>query len=102
MPKVWNDDLSDLTVRRAVGPAAFLRGASYARTNRVRELTVDPDGRLLFASVQGTRATPYRVVVTPADGTARWTGRCTCPVATNCKHVAAVMLSARGSHGVVG
>ena len=100
MPEDWSDHLSDLAVQRAVGPQAFLRGSSYARGNRVRELTVDPGGRLLFASVQGRQATPYRVVVTPTGGTARWSGRCTCPVGSNCKHVAAVMLAARGSQGV--
>jgi superfamily II DNA or RNA helicase len=88
-------DLSDLTIQRTVGPGAFSRGLSYARDGRVRELTVDPAGRVLFASVQGTRRSPYQVVVTPSSGAALWSGRCSCPVATNCKHVAAVMVAGR-------
>ncbi|MGH8969032.1 MAG: SNF2-related protein [Actinomycetes bacterium] len=91
----WSQDLNDFTIRRTVGPKAFANGRSYARGGRVSELTVDPAGRLLTAAVQGTRNSPYRVVVTPAPGAARWSGSCSCPVAINCKHVAAVMLAGR-------
>jgi superfamily II DNA or RNA helicase len=92
----WSRELSDLTIQRTVGPRAFVAGLSYAGADRVRELTVDLDGRLLFAAVQGGQVSPYRVVVTPSARAATWSGRCTCPVAANCKHVAAVMLAARG------
>ena len=91
-------DLSDLTISRTVGPRAFAGGIAYARGGRVSELTVDRAGRLLSAAVQGTRRSPYRVVVTPAAGGARWSGACSCPVAINCKHVAAVMVATRDLH----
>lgn len=58
VPTDWSSQLSDLAVRRAVGPRAFLTGASYVQGNRVRELTVDPGGKLLFGSVQGRNEPP--------------------------------------------
>nr|WP_231127101.1 DEAD/DEAH box helicase [Motilibacter aurantiacus] len=49
---------------------------------------------MVTASVQGTRPTPYRVVITPV-GTRAWRAACSCPVGANCKHAAAVVLAAR-------
>ncbi len=83
-------------IQRTVGPKAFRAGRCYRREGRVGAVTIDPGGRLLVAAVQGTQPRPYRVVVSSAAGRASWSGRCTCPVKANCKHVAAVMLAARG------
>ena len=88
-------DISDLAIQRIVGPRAFAAAVAYVEAGRVRDLRHDAADRLVFGSVQGTRPSPYSVVVTPTGGDRRWSGRCTCPVSVDCKHVAAVLLTAR-------
>jgi superfamily II DNA or RNA helicase len=81
-------------VRRCLHGAAE-RGRSYQRRGAVKDLRADKGGRRLIASVQGTRPRPYHVFVEIGDGDpVRLAGRCSCPVATNCKHAAAVLLEA--------
>jgi superfamily II DNA or RNA helicase len=87
-------DLSDLAIQRTVGPRSFAAGVAYASAGRVRDLRHDRADRLIYGSVQGTRPAPYSVAVTPT-GDRGWSGRCTCPVSFDCKHVAAVLLAAR-------
>ncbi|WP_051265571.1 DEAD/DEAH box helicase [Nakamurella lactea] len=79
-------------IRRAVGPAAFERGRPYAATGRVSELRIADDQ--IFGRVRGTGAAPYQVVVSYGDDPAQLHGTCSCPMAANCKHVAAVALTA--------
>jgi superfamily II DNA or RNA helicase len=95
MPADWTRDLGDVTIARALGAPTAARGLAYARQGRVSQLTVDPAGRLLSAAVQGARAAPYRVVVTPGGRPGTWTGHCSCPMAFDCKHVAAVLVATR-------
>ena len=94
IPVAWP---SNAEVGRAVGPRALVAGAGYARTGRARLLEVDTVHGHLVGSVRGSAGTPYRTVVTL--GRTGWDveGRCSCPVAFNCKHVAAVVLTARDS-----
>ncbi len=88
-------------VIRTVGAAAGARGLAYFEGGAVSALAIERDrgGVALSAEVQGSARHPYRVevhldmrtavrpVVTGAYG------QCTCPVAVNCKHVAAVMFA---------
>ncbi len=93
-------------IRAVVGSTAASRGFEYASTSRVGRLGFDPETGMLTAQVAGSVARPYRVRVRlqptvaadlQPEGTdpleMEWEpvhGDCTCPVGTDCKHVAAV------------
>jgi len=71
------------------------KGRPYQRRGAVRDLRADKGGQRLIASVQGTRLRPYRVFVDIGkDNPVSLSARCSCPVAWNCKHAAAVLLEA--------
>jgi superfamily II DNA or RNA helicase len=88
-------------VIRTVGAAAAARGLAYYEDGMVSAVAIERDlgGVAVSANVQGTERHPYRVDVRldtrsgarPAVTGAH--GRCTCPVALNCKHVAAVLFA---------
>ena len=64
----------------------------------------DARSRTLYAAVEGSSLRPYSVLV-QVGGTPqrpRSTGHCTCPVRSDCKHVAAVLLAARWGIGLGG
>lgn len=93
-------------VRAVVGATSAARGLEYAQTSRVGRIGFDAEAGLLTAQVAGSVARPYRVRVRVQPSVARdlqpegtdplqmeWepvSGECTCPVGTDCKHVAAV------------
>ena len=71
------------------------KGRPYQRRGAVRDLRADKGGQRLIAAVQGTRMRPYRVFVDIGnDNPVSLSARCSCPVAWNCKHAAAVLLEA--------
>ncbi len=71
------------------------KGRPYQRRGAVRDLRADKGGQRLIASVQGTRLRPYRVFVDIGKGNpVSLSARCSCPIAWNCKHAAAVLLEA--------
>src|SRR6516164_10136500 len=71
------------------------KGRPYQRRGAVRDLRADKGGERLVASVQGTQLRPYRVFVDIGKGNpVSLSARCSCPVAWNCKHAAAVLLEA--------
>lgn len=78
---------------------AYERGQGYVDAERVESISAGDQGRLLLATVGGSRSRPYSTMVTAlgsdAEGEPAWTGRCSCPVQLTCKHVAAVVLTAR-------
>ena len=94
--------LKDL--QRGLSAAYVERGQRYARSGRVRARKYDPPNNAYRASVQGGQPGPYQVDVRVLAGShgARLYGTCTCPMAVNCKHVAAVLIDAlaRGGHSV--
>jgi superfamily II DNA or RNA helicase len=78
-------------------PGELRKGRSYQRSGAVRDLRVENGGRRLAALVQGTQRRPYRVIVEIEDrddGEVELRGQCSCPVAFDCKHVAAALLQA--------
>ncbi len=85
-------------VKRAIYPAAFERGMAYHRSRRVLDIKRVPGGHTLSGTVRGSAREPYQVVVhitpPPARGHVHFVGICTCPMHSNCKHVAAVLLHA--------
>jgi superfamily II DNA or RNA helicase len=92
-------DLS--TLRRAIGGGSYVRGTEYARQQAVLHVAWDPDGPALRGMVQGQGANVYHTsaFLKLAEGQpARFdAGECSCPVAYNCKHVVALVMSALAS-----
>jgi superfamily II DNA or RNA helicase len=91
--------LDDAGIRRVVGADAAARGREYASRGAVISLSPASDGatRSLLARVQGRARAPYTVVVHLAPRYVA--GSCTCPMRSNCKHVAAVLFAARSHYG---
>src|SRR6201996_7634668 len=89
-------DLS--TLRRAIGGGSYVRGTEYAKQRAVLRVAWDPDGAALRGMVHGQGANVYHTsaYLTLAEGQpARFDeGECSCPVAYNCKHVVALVMSA--------
>lgn len=84
------------TILRAVGAAAGSRGLAYFEAGAVQQVQVmrDAGGIAVTGQVAGTRPRPYEVharIEMPAQEVAGW---CSCPVGTNCKHVAAALFAA--------
>src|ERR1700761_5160995 len=89
-------DLS--TLRRAIGGGSYVRGAEYAQQRAVLRVAWDPDGAALRGTVHGQGANVYHTsayLTLPPGQPARFdAGECSCPVAYNCKHVVALVMSA--------
>ena len=67
-------------------------------------LSTGDEGRILLATVSGSRRGGYQTMVTHqprTGGNRQWSGRCSCPVQVDCKHVVAVLLTARDRRGDV-
>ena len=88
--------LTEDAIRRAVGERAFRAGREYEAEERVSNLRLLADGRVVEARVRGGASRPYRVRATLLDmpGRTAVSGSCSCPVGMNCKHVAAALLAA--------
>jgi superfamily II DNA or RNA helicase len=91
-------------IRRCLG-YELEKGRPYQRRGAVRDLHTDKGGERLVADVQGSRRRPYHVSAEIALGRhIGLSGRCSCPVAIDCKHVAAVFLEALNHppQGIIG
>lgn len=89
---------SDSDIMRAVGANAFSAGKAYQRQGRVTAFQWDSDDGIT-AQVQGSHRKPYLQSISIESnqrGRVLIEGDCSCPVAFNCKHVAASLL-----HGLV-
>lgn len=87
--------IDDLDIERCLSEFTADKGLDYFLDGHVEEVAADPDGRRLWASVRGSRRQPYRVLVAWNEGppvTIR--GQCSCPMGSNCKHVAAALYAA--------
>lgn len=89
--------LSTHEIARLVGSQAFSRGERYARNGHVTSRSWFGSGTQLFGNVQGTNAEPYAVTVSftlsSTGAVLRASGVCTCPMKSNCKHVAALLIA---------
>jgi len=93
----WTEAIDDDAIRAVVGDATFDRGEAYAREGRVQRVSGTGGGALL-GEVRGSGRGSYSTLVTPTRApSARrpWTGRCSCPVGSDCKHAVAVLIAAR-------
>ena len=85
--------LDDL--RREFLPQYLARGVPYANQGRVAGLRVSVGGGLIEATVRGSDHYGVQIELTRTkDGRVRFDGFCDCPLARNCKHVAATLLTA--------
>lgn len=93
----WPARVTDEQIIERVGGQAFLRGRRYADEGRVLALSVSGGGDILMAQVRGSNGRAYQSMLYArrhGDRTT-WTGSCSCPVSSDCKHTAAVLLAAR-------
>ncbi len=87
----------DLTeVEADVGATSYGRGARYARQKRVLSPHWDAGSAMLSAKVVGSAAiySTAAYFAAEAGGLSFEMGECTCPVGYNCKHVAALAITA--------
>ena len=94
----WPARVSDDQIIGSVGQRTFLRGRRYAEQGRVHSLTVSSGGDILTGQVRGSGGRSYQTMVychAAEDPRPEWTGSCSCPVGTDCKHAVAVLLTAR-------
>jgi hypothetical protein len=89
-------------VRRLFGASTFTKGWSYASRGSVLDCSHDPDEDVVSGAVQGQARSPYDVVVrlsrSASGALAGIEGDCSCPMAYNCKHVAALVLASGAIH----
>ncbi|WP_237234525.1 DEAD/DEAH box helicase [Rothia nasisuis] len=83
---------------RQVGSQAYTRGQRYMREGNVIRYHYDEQNRVLEGEVAGSGSAPYTTrVAFPAEvqgGSYAFSAACSCPVAHNCKHAVALMLTA--------
>ena len=95
----WPVRLTDDQIISQVGRGAFQRGLDYARKGRVRGIGVAGNGDIISAQSKGSGAHIYQTMVFRKQhdqrGPEAWVGNCSCPVGANCKHVAALLITAR-------
>lgn len=95
--------LTAAVIRRTVGDETFRRGAVYADQGRVSDISYSRRHGSLSATVHGSGAHSYTTVAEFDDGEPCWWGECSCPVGVDCKHVAALLLTAqRALNGTAG
>ena len=100
----WVGDVTDPDISQQVGTRTFDRGQAYAAERRVRSLATRADGLMLLGTIEGSGSETYQTIIEarphPKGRAHLWSGRCSCPVGSDCKHVVALMLTARDvAHG---
>ena len=97
----WVAQIDERVLLTRMGAATFARGAAYAKSRAVLDLAAWDDGQTLSATVRGSGGRQYETDVSrhPPDPRARsratWTSVCSCPMHSECKHVVAVLITAR-------
>ncbi|MET0854247.1 MAG: DEAD/DEAH box helicase, partial [Microterricola sp.] len=91
--------LTDLQIARLVGAQAFSRGENFAEHGHVGRITWAASGTRVFATIAGSGRNSYVASVSfhrAASGElVNPVGSCTCPIGSNCKHVAALLIASR-------
>jgi superfamily II DNA or RNA helicase len=95
----WNSLLSHEAIIQMVGHEAFARAMVYAKSGHVYDVNFDADALTVTGRVKGTVRDDYAVTVFLASsrsGTVSvYRSQCSCPVVSDCKHAAAVLIVAR-------
>src|SRR6266702_3001741 len=99
-------DIEPASLRAVVDPGAYLRGVRYAAQGAVVQFRWEPSQSALQGLVRGSAGGFYTTIAyfspgaTCSPGTTgapRFSsGVCSCPVAADCKHVVALVLTATG------
>lgn len=86
-------------LKRHIDTLSILRGQTYALSGRVKSWSLSADGEILTAVVRGrsTYEQVTRLIWSATGMLSDIHGNCSCPVAHNCKHVAAAILAAEAS-----
>ena len=99
----WVRGLSDDDILAATDEGSFQRGLDYAARDMVQQVATLNRGRVVVAKVAGTERDGYQTIVSlhsdPGDAVVEWGARCSCPVARDCKHAVAVVVSVRDALG---
>ncbi|MDQ3156439.1 MAG: DEAD/DEAH box helicase [Actinomycetota bacterium] len=94
--------IDEREIRRAVDEGSYSRGRAYASQRRVREIDWDADEGVLTGTIAGSGRAPYVAEVfvshEPGRGNFVEESYCSCPVGGDCKHVVALLLTARSAH----
>jgi superfamily II DNA or RNA helicase len=87
-------------LEEAAGPTSYARGLTYARKHAVVSLRWDEAACAVRGRVQGSYGEVYTTTAYFASGFGQALGfaegECSCPVALDCKHVVALVLTAAG------
>ncbi len=94
--------ISDADLEDLVGRSSFSRGAAYARQHRVRHLDVLNDSSLQATVVGSGGLYDTRVAFDDRAGYLEVDDDCSCPIGGECKHVVALILTARETLGLAG
>ncbi|HVY14042.1 MAG TPA: hypothetical protein VHB27_02355, partial [Rhodopila sp.] len=90
--------IREADIKRAFTAATLSAGRAYEQRGRVQELQISSGGAVIAALTQGTLPDPYvqnlRISRLPSGGV-RIIGACSCPMRSQCKHVAAVAIAAQ-------
>ncbi len=91
--------LGNDAIVQMVGHEAFARGLVYARSGRVTDVEFDDRALIIRGRVRGTYrddyATSIQLAQSASGALTAHRGVCSCPVAMDCKHAAAVLIVAR-------
>ena len=100
----WTSMLGNDAIIQMVGHEAFARGMVYARSGRVTDVELDERGLIIRGRVRGTYrddyATSIQLAQSASGALTAHRGVCSCPVAMDCKHAAAVLIVARTTASV--
>lgn len=98
MQRVVLSGVEPSDVEQVVGKTFYTRGLAYARGGSVVDMTWDQRHDVLIGHVRGSGGV-YETTAYFADHSGVFDeGECDCPVGYNCKHVAALVLTAIGLH----
>ncbi len=90
---MWVQELTDADLIERFGPETIRRGTEYASQGRVGTIRVAGNA-VVLAQVRGQHWRSYQTSVVCDSAGLR--GSCSCPMRTDCKHVAALLLQMRG------
>jgi len=95
----WNSLLTHEAIIQMVGHEAFARAMVLAKSGDVFDVQFDAESLTVLGRVRGTVRDDYAVTVFLASSRSGavtvYRSQCTCPVAMDCKHAAAVLIVAR-------
>jgi superfamily II DNA or RNA helicase len=95
MPITVPDTIDLTSVEKVVGSTSYERGRRYARQGRVDKIRWDRGHTVLHGNVRGSEVYSTSAFFTRAKtALVLDEGECACPVEYNCKHVAALVLTA--------